>query len=380
MFQNHEELKGMKILIVDDTLENLNVLRSILSSKGFNIYIATNGELALKLSEKTIPDLILLDVMMPGMNGFETCQKLKANSATKDIPVIFVSAKSETSDIVDGFSVGGVDYIVKPFNMEEVIVRVHTQLKLKKTTEDLKLAVVQLHAAQNDSLAKSEFLTRMSHELKTPLNAIIGFSALMQNNQDNLTPKQNKNIKFISDAGNRLHSIIKDILDVCLLEPNAYKIFTAKVELNPLLENSICSIRELAETKGIRIGHDFDLKKSIFVTGDAQRIKQILDSLLINAVKYNKEQGKIDIGLISSENGKVVISVADTGEGIQSSDYDKIFEPLFRLEKHRSQVSGLGLGLTLSKKYIELMGGAIQVESKPGEGSCFKLQLQKFVN
>jgi len=165
------DLNGMEILLVDDVPENLDVLHKMLGESGFTIFVAPSGEIALNLVNQSKPDLILLDVMMPGIDGYEVCRRLKENDETRDIPVIFVTAKTETIDTVQGFLVGGVDYITKPFKFEEVLIRVKTQLKLSQTTMDLKRAIIALHDAMEDSAANRKKLAQTHSQLKMLLDS-----------------------------------------------------------------------------------------------------------------------------------------------------------------------------------------------------------------
>lgn len=374
MSKSTEKLQEMKILIVDDTPANLDVLRNMLTEHGFNISIAPSGEVALKSAPKIQPDLILLDVMMPGINGFETCQKLKADKLTQDIPVIFITAKTEANDIVEGFAVGGADYIAKPFYQEEVMARVITQLKLSKTTRDLKQAIVSMHEAKDDSVAKSEFLSRMSHELRTPLNAILGFTQLLDMGKNPpLTDTQKQNIDQISDSGKHLLSLIEEVLDVSNLDSDEFNILSERIALRPLIKDVVASVASQAEKRGVTITNN--ITSNIFVKGEGQRVNQVLVNLLSNAIKYNKDSGEVTIDLKENE-GLAAISITDTGDGIPIDHIEHIFSPLFRLENHKTQVDGVGTGLTVAKKLTELMHGRITVESKLDEGSCFTVELK----
>mgnify|MGYP000666312080 CR=1 FL=1 len=196
------------ILIVDDIPGNADVLCKTLEVEGYSISMALSGEVALKIAPKIKPDLILMDVMMPGMDGFETCRKLKEDPVFENTPIIFVTGKAATEDIVDAFKSGGGDYITKPFRSEEVLARVGTHIRLTQTikkneylVEELKKAVLNLENAQQESLAKSQFLGRMSHELHTPLNAIIGFSTfLSMGESDPLNEEQRESVNEITKA------------------------------------------------------------------------------------------------------------------------------------------------------------------------------------
>ncbi len=380
MLELNQELAGMKILIVDDTPANVDVLRKILTHHGFNISMAPSGEIALKIVSKIQPDLIVLDVMMPGINGFETCQKLKSDKSTQDIPVIFITAKIDANDIVEGFSAGGIDYITKPFSLEEVLVRIETQLKLSKTTKDLKKAILATHDAKEDSLAKSEFLSRMSHELKTPLNSVLGFSQLLEMSQDPpLTTDQKKQVDQITGAGRYLLKLIGEVLDVTDLDSGNFKILSEKVDLLPLIEEAMTAVIPDAKKYNVTLINNTKDSDTYFVRGESKRIKQILENILLNAIKYNKETGTVTLEL-TKDTEWVTISITDTGEGIPQEHLEEIFVPLFRLEKHKTLVGGVGMGLTTAKKLTQLMGGKIKATSKLNEGSCFSVHLPVMAN
>jgi len=370
-----QELAGMKILIVDDTPANIDVLKKTLTHYGFNIFIAPSGEIALKTIPKTQPDLILLDIMMPGINGFETCRRLKADKATRDIPIIFLTAKVEANDIVKGFSLGGADYITKPFCTEELLARIETQLKLHKTTKDLKNEILSMHEAKEDSIAKSEFLSRMSHELKTPLHSVLGFAQLLEMSQNPaLSEEQQQSIDQITSAGRHLLKLIEEVLDTTDLDSGNLKVLSEQISLKPVLEEALKAVAPEAKKRQITLNSNATPQETIFVKGEKKRIKQILIALLFNAIKYNKEAGSVAVNM-SQNNGVVATSIKDTGEGIPQGLTEQIFEPLFRQEHHKTLVGGIGMGLTTVKKLTEIMNGKIKVESQPGEGSCFTLEL-----
>ncbi|MDH5459038.1 MAG: response regulator, partial [Nitrospinota bacterium] len=207
-----------KILIVDDILANIEVLHETLEQEGYVISVATHGKMALDVAPHLKPDLILLDIMMPGMSGYETCQKLKANEHTRDFPVIFISAKGETEDIVEGFRVGGVDYIAKPFRREEVCSRVRTHAQLNYFKKKQKNRIQELEF-QNNRLAKlddikNRFLGTAMHDLRNPLSSISGLSELFLRGEESYTADEKKNlVKLINKTSKDLLRMVHDLLD-----------------------------------------------------------------------------------------------------------------------------------------------------------------------
>ena len=377
------------ILIVDDIPVNVDVLRKTLAVKGYSISMAPSGEMALKIAPKIKPDLILMDVMMPGMDGFETCRKLKENPVFENTPILFVTGKTETVDIVEAFKSGGADYITKPFRSEEVLARIETHLCLTKTikkneslVEDLKEAILNLESAQQESLAKSQFLGRMSHELHTPLNAIIGFSQLLDMETENpLNESQSENIAEINKAGRHLLNLVGQVLEINRIDSGELKCVPQKVSLSAIIDDAVTSMSDLAKAKCVSFDNLIDKNSDIFVSADPDKIQQIFLNLLDNAVKYNKKGGKVTLSLVEGGPEKVCVAIRDTGDGIPEDNYEKIFDPLYRLESHvKNCIDGVGVGLTVVKKFMAIMRGQVSVESKLGSGTCFTLEFEKWVD
>ena len=375
------------ILIVDDIPGNADVLCKTLEVEGYSISMALSGEVALKIAPKIKPDLILMDVMMPGMDGFETCRKLKEDPVFENTPIIFVTGKAATEDIVDAFKSGGADYITKPFRSEEVLARVGTHIRLTQTikkneylVEELKKAVLNLENAQQESLAKSQFLGRMSHELHTPLNAIIGFSTfLSMGESDPLNEEQRESVNEITKAGKHLVNLVDQVLEINRFDSADLKSVSEKVPLVPVINGALASMAELAKDKCISFDNLIDKDREIFVNGDPEKIRPVFLNVLENAIRYNKKGGKVALSLTQEGPEKICVAIRDTGDGIPEDKYEKIFDPLYRLENHvKNCIDGVGVGLTVVKKYMTIMNGRVYVESKLGIETCFTLEFERW--
>lgn len=377
-----EKLQNKKVLIVDDQSDNLKVLYNTLKSAGYEISLAKTGQQALNHVFEHQPDLILLDITLPDINGLEICQKLKANEATQQIPIVFISASIDSSDVINGFEAGCVDYIRKPFVESEVIVRVRNHLTLKCLHEDLEHRVAERTAelarakylAELANQAKTQFLSRMSHEFKTPLNAIMGFSQLQESQiLDGETDKLLAGRELIEDAGKHLLSLVDNVLDVANMENRQLKLVLEPVDLNHTIEDAIDMVRELAETAGVSINYN---AINLTVNANSERLKQVFTNLLTNAIKFNSAQGLVNIEAKKVEAHQVEISIMDTGIGISSEDKERIFMPFTRLDyAEKNEIPGVGIGLAQSKYLVEEMKGSIHFESQPEQGCIFYVRL-----
>jgi len=375
------DLSGSKILVVDDVRINLDAIKENLETQGYKISVSLGGNSAVEIAKAFMPDLILLDVIMPEPNGFEVCKQLKTEKTTRDIPVLFLTALDEPADILNGFKVGGLDYIVKPFNDDELFARVKTHLELsilrkrdKKLIFELKEANLKREEAQRNSQNKSDFLSRMSHEFRTPMNAIIGFADLLNYSNDLKEPHRSK-VEFIQKASKHLLSFLNNVLGLSETESNRLKFPLHDFDVNFPLEEAINLLQPLAEEKEVQIiKQGFD-DEAILVRGNSERLKQAFFNLVSNSIKFNKPGGKATINCEKRENNFLRISIFDTGVGIASGDFESIFKPFNQYDDGFPQESGLGIGLSVAKSFIEHMGGSISVESSVGEGSCFSVDL-----
>jgi signal transduction histidine kinase len=364
------------VLVVDDHPENLKMLGNILKENGCMLAFATNGAKALNSLKQKLPDLILLDIMMPGMNGFEVCQRLKQNVATKDIPVIFLSAKTEKKDVIHGLELGAVDYVTKPFNHKELITRVNTHLELKAAKEELKQTIEQLQqayqAAEAANRVKNTFLANMSHELRTPLNGILGYTQLFQ--QDSrLSDEHQQGIRIIHRCGEYLLTLINDILELSKIEAGHLELNPNEFSLTALLDSTTDLFKMQAQQKGIAFNYQQLSPIPSIVHADENRLRQILINLLSNAVKFTKHGGVTF--QVAYLDGKIRFQVEDTGIGIAPEELDHIFKPFLQIGNPNHKAQGTGLGLAITQQLVKLMGGELQVESTLGQGSTFSTVL-----
>jgi signal transduction histidine kinase len=376
------------VLIVDDVPDNLRLLTSILREHGYKARPAPNGRLALRAATNDPPDLILLDVDMPEMDGFDVCRKLKAAARTRDIPVIFVSAIDDVANRVKGFEAGGVDYIGKPFQPGEVLARLHTHLSLRALQQQLETQNVRLReqaealGEANDQLAravrlKDEFLASVSHELRTPLNAILGISeVLTEGIYGSLNEKQRRSIQVIEESGRHLLNLINDILDVSKIEAGKMELQMAPVSVEAVCRASLQLIGSHAAEKRLHVSWGIDSSVTT-IWADERRLKQILTNLLSNAVKFTPEDGKIGLEVSGEANREVLrFMVWDTGIGIPEEEMGRLFQPFVQLDSRLSrQYSGTGLGLALVHRLTDMHGGSLSVQSQVGEGSRFIVSL-----
>ncbi len=367
---DHSQTNGM-ILVVDDTIANLRLLISLLEAAGYCANGAADGETALMICENKPPELILLDIRMPEMDGFEVCHRLKQNEKTRNIPVIFISALDDVDDKVKGFEVGAVDYITKPFRSNEVLARVSSHISLFRMRQEIEQANVKLH--ELDKL-KSMFIASMSHELRTPLNSIIGFSGiLLQGISGELNPQQKDDVQRINRSGNHLLELISDVIDISKIEAGRVEVSPQQVSLQELIQEAVDNILPIAKEKNMSIKIHADASPQIVT--DHKYLLQCLLNLLSNAIKYS-EQGTVQIH-VHSDNDYIQIAVEDNGIGISEENITRVFDAFERLENHiKLQAGGTGLGLYLTKKIVtELLQGKIEAKSQVNVGSTFSLYI-----
>ena len=372
MTEQNSNPQEMTVLIVDDTPANIDVLSQILEEEGYTILVATSGQAALDLAPLSRPDLILLDVMMPpGIDGFETCKRLKANKETASIPVIFITAKTETEDIVEGFSLGGVDYISKPFRHEEVCVRIHNQLQLQSLIRQLEKQNKQL-LDLND--LKNRFLGIAAHDLRGPLASIKGFSKFLIEDDDNLSKETRAGFaENIHLASKNMLNLISNLLDISVIESGALQLQLQSASLKNLIEERGRLHQFSADKKDIAL--NFELDDIPPFPFDPNRIGQVLDNLISNAIKFSPTGTSVSMRL-EQKNDVVVFSLQDEGPGITLEDQEKMFHQFQKLSaRPTAGEASHGLGLSIAKIMIEVHQGKLGFSSKVGEGSTFSFSL-----
>jgi len=367
-----------KILIVDDTPANLDVLKQTLAREGYRISLAPSGERALKIVPLLKPDLILLDVMMPGIDGYETCRRLKRDRVHADIPVIFITAKNETQDIVEGFNAGGIDYISKPFRHEEVLARVSTQSRIR-SLERARQRLTQDLDARNKHLVelndlKTRFLGMAAHDMRTPLASIGGFSQILIDGASQMAePEKEDFLTRIRNLSRQMLGMINDLLDVTVIESGQLNLDLIERSLNETLLNRLPLFELLADKKNILI--DAQLETLPPMPFDECRIHQVFDNLLGNAVKFSPAGSRIVVSL-DAEGEFARVTVRDEGPGLCEADKNRLFDGFQKLNpRPTGGEKSTGLGLLIARKMVEAHGGKLTVESTPGKGSTFGFML-----
>jgi DNA-binding response OmpR family regulator/anti-sigma regulatory factor (Ser/Thr protein kinase) len=393
----------LTIFIVDDMPANLQVLEKFLTIQGFEVLIAVNGNSALVKIEKAQPHLILLDILMPGMDGYETCHHLKTNPKTQHIPIIFMTALTDTTDKIKGFELGAVDYITKPFHHEEVLIRIKTHLRinqlqqqLERQNTELQAKNAELHTLTNTltqrtkelhltnaklvraTRNKDDFLANVSHDLRTPLNSILGLTEILQENvYGKLTEKQLKSIRIIGESGHHLLSLINDILDLAKVEAGMRTLEILPISAEEMGNICLRLIKQLAQKQ--RVKTNFILDQAVTtIMADHRAVKQMLLNLLSNAIKFTPEGGLVTLEIQGNAKQEIVeLKVSDTGKGIPNEKIELLFQPFMQVNDGFTieESQGTGLGLALVSRLAEMHEGSVTVESEVGKGSCFTISL-----
>ncbi len=367
-------LEEYTILIVDDNPTNLGVIADYLEDYECDVITARDGKEALERAEYVHPDIILLDVMMPGIDGFETCRRLKANKITQDIPIIFMTALASVEDKVKGFETGAVDYVTKPLHQEEILARVTTHLRIQGLTRRLQKSNKEL---ANLNLTKDKFFSIVAHDLRGPFTPLLGMSELLLRVSEQ-TPYQE-----VKETGEVIHRTLKSIykllenlLQWSQIEQGQMEHQPKKIHLKQTIDQAAKLFTENAATKGIHLQNT--LTKELFVYADENMLNTVIRNLISNALKFTSKGGQVTISVGPSylESEFVEVSVLDTGVGISQEDIDK----LFNLKTHHTTAGtahemGTGLGLILCQEMVEKNGGQIWLESEVGHGTTIKFTI-----
>lgn len=342
------------ILVVDDVPDNLRLLVSLLSKK-YDVIVAPDGKTALAMAETLSPNLILLDVMMPHMNGFEVCAQLKANIYTQDIPVIFLTVFDKLSDKMTAFGVGGVDYITKPFQAKEVLARVEIHLTNRRLQRRLEAQISELDA----------FAHTVAHDLKGPLWLMTGFSEeLLSDFQNEMPEKMAHYLQNIHQSGQMGVKIVEELL--LLARVQREEIVLTAVDMRPILDRALARLEQQYPSHQPMVIQSETWPQ---VQGNKLWLEEVWVNFLTNAVKYGGESPQIRCGMTLMGDDKVKFWVEDNGPGISTEEQRTLFTEFTQLEPNRRQ--GHGLGLSIVKRIISRLGGEVGVESDLGKGSLF---------
>lgn len=325
---------------------------------------AGNGLQALEMIPGAEPDLILLDIMMPGMDGFEVCAELKKNPGTREIPVIFLTARVEKNDILKGFEVGAVDYVTKPFSGAELLSRIKTHLELKFTLEEL----------EESNATKDKLFSIIAHDLRNPLQVIMFSADLLCRHFDHFDDNKKKEfIEKIYSCTNQISELLENLLKWSKSQRGAIAPNPGKIDIGILAQESIDLFKENAAKKNIALTSA--VASAVFAFADRDMMRIVMRNFISNAVKFTNEGGVVKVKATASENF-IQVDISDTGIGISPEDIPR----LFRIDKQKTtpgtaNEKGSGLGLILCKEFVEKNNGAISVTSSPGKGSCFSFTL-----
>ncbi|NJK39121.1 MAG: response regulator [Oscillatoriales cyanobacterium RM2_1_1] len=359
------------ILVVDDTSDNLRLLSETLGQRGYEVQCAINGQLALATIQYGLPDLILLDIKMPGLDGYEVCAQLKANPTTAQIPVIFLSALDEVQDKVMAFQAGGVDYVTKPFQVEEVLARVSHQLTIRQLQVQLQQQNIKLHHLNQDLTRSNQELEQfayiVSHDLQQPLQTITGFAELLLGLGSSLQTQEEleEYVTPILEEGIRMQELIKSLLNYNRVETSQRKLEI--IDCNIILKETLKKLQLTIEESGA-IVTAANLPE---IWGDRVQIGQLFQNLISNGIKYRRP-GVLPKVIISAtrKSTEWMFEIHDNGIGIKPENFNRIFQIFQRLHAYQDY-PGNGIGLAICKKIVERHRGRLWVESEIEIGTSF---------
>lgn len=375
--QSKIEIFVPHILVIDDNYQNLEIARTYLNSLQYKVSMSTSGRKAIAMLETEKPDLIILDIMMPIMDGFEFCSIVKSKKNTKDIPIIFLTALSETRDIVKAFNYGAVDYITKPFTREEFILRVKNHINIINQNRIITEQNRRLSFLNHE---KDGLLQITVHDLKNPLQTILGYSDLMIRRLSKDDPNDFlKYVQPLRQSTLQAINIIQDLLEVNRLEAGNYIIDLVRVDFKDVLMAASEKFNQMASEKRIAMLYN-ETDEICYVDADPVKLERVFDNLISNALKFSPPDTKIQVNSVieNIENqAYVVAEIIDQGPGFKDEDLPNIFMKFAKLSaKPTGDESTTGLGLSIVKKLTEAMGGQISFETQQGKGTKFLVKFK----
>ena len=365
-----------KSLVVDDVQTNVLLLKALLGKEGYGILVANNGQEALEVIRNENPDLILLDVMMPGMDGFEVAERLKSEEFRCEIPIIFLTALDDTQSIVNGFKLGVGDFISKPFRKEELMVRIKHQLSL--------VAARRIIEEKNEELRKTiagrdKMYSVIAHDLRSPMASMkmLLNTIMMSVEKDKIDPDIFDMLEMSNKTSEEVFSLLDNLLKWTKSQLGKLTVIPQKLDISGLADGVVEVMNSVAEVKHIKlIRTDHE---SFFVYVDIEMIKSILRNLISNAVKFSNPDSEIKVG-IKAEDGKVIVSVTDSGKGIKKEDQHKLLKDSTHFTTYgTNSEEGSGLGLLLCRDFARKNGGELWFESEENLGSVFSFSLPQLI-
>lgn len=363
---NQQETTQATIMIVDDDPANLSLLFEYLHEMGFRTLTAQDGESAIEQIEHEQPDIILLDILLPEIDGFEICRRVKANPKTQEIPIIFMTALDNVRDLVTGFEMGAVDYITKPFSPEEILMRVTTHLTLQR----------QRKALWQINIQQQKFFTHIAHDMKEMLSSLVSLSDfLVVSTSDACGEHIQKAAKMVEGSVHNAIKLLENLSHWAKIQNGTLEYHPEMLDLQELVLENIVLLRSHAREKQIELSHS--IQSHTYVYTDHDIACMILHNLLVNAVWFTTTGGKVHVSATVA-NGFVEVVVADTGVGISEEHLPKLFDIDQKFRTHGTHGEhGTGLGLVLCKNLVEMNGGAIRVQSRVDHGTTFTFSLPR---
>lgn len=368
------------ILIVDDTKLNLKLLSHVLDNGGYDHIEAQNGREAIQLAKEHQPDLILMDIMMPELDGFEAVKRIKSEEGLEDIPVIFLSALTETDDKIQAFKYGGVDYITKPFQKEETLARIDTHLKIRKLQNELNERIQILKDREIElsrlNKKKDDLVRMVSHDIKNPLTGIIGLVKLMRDTDELSSDDRKHMLSVIENSGNNLLNMVKEVLDRESKKEEPESLELKNVELWDVIEQVVSMNKAKSTLKNIELTYNVE-PDDLQLEVDRNKIEIALNNLVSNALKFTPSKGDVTVSAHLTDNDQyVLIEVKDTGIGIPESMKNDLFESDLKYSRDGTGgEAGTGLGLDIVQLYVNRHNGNVWVESEEDIGTSFFIKL-----
>lgn len=364
-------VRQCSILIVDDLKTNIDILVDCLADD-YDVRIATDGESALEQVNEEKPDLILLDIMMPGIDGYEVCRRLKENEKTKTIPVIFLTAMNDACDEAKGLCLGAADYVTKPFNPELVKARVRNHIELKSHRDNLEELVRERTCEVENLLRlKDEFIEQLGHDVRTPLTPLISLLPILLAKENDA--KKIEILEVLIENSKYIKKLIEKTITLAKLNQPGFSLEMVQITLKEFVDRTIESLKKTGALENVEILNR--IPEGISVSVDVIRLKCVFENLIMNALKFGKCEAGIRIGA-DCEGNDIIVSVTDKGIGMTLAEIERAFYEFYKADESRHDPDSIGLGLTICKKIVEKHGGRIWIESKgPDCGTVVRFTL-----